>query len=36
MEYTTKTGKNAQMIPAQFNNGWLDGSKPHERPGDYP
>ena len=24
MEYTTKTGKNAKTIPAQFNNGWLD------------
>src|SRR5690554_1127904 len=24
MEYTTKTGKNAQSIPEQFNNGWLD------------
>jgi hypothetical protein len=24
MEYTTKTGKNTQTIPTQFNNGWLD------------
>ena len=24
MEYTTKAGKNAQTIPAQFHNGWLD------------
>lgn len=24
MDYTTKAGKNAQTIPAQFHNGWLD------------
>ena len=24
MDYTTKTGKNAQTVPAQFHNGWLD------------
>ena len=24
MNYTTKAGKNAQTIPAQFHNGWLD------------
>jgi hypothetical protein len=24
MDYATKTGKNAQTIPPQFNNGWLD------------
>jgi hypothetical protein len=24
MDYTTKAGKNAQAIPAQFHNGWLD------------
>jgi hypothetical protein len=24
MDYTTKVGKNAQTIPAQFHNGWLD------------
>ena len=24
MDYTSKAGKNAQAIPAQFNNGWLD------------
>jgi len=24
MDYTTKAGKNAQTVPAQFHNGWLD------------
>ena len=24
MDYTTKAGKNAQTIPADFHNGWLD------------
>lgn len=24
MDYTTKAGKNAQTIPTDFHNGWLD------------